>query len=103
MPFRTPFRPIPISNILIKGIVSPHADNFVINIQSGPEFLSNQVNLHFNPRFKMFPVVVRNSRRNGSWGSEEKSGGNPFKRGSFFEMTIVVDHDRFRVIFYFLK
>jgi hypothetical protein len=78
--------------ITIGGVVSPHADRLEYNL------LTNQGNvaLHINPRFHD-NVNVRNSLVNGGWGSEERHGPLILQRGAPFELTILVQQDKYIV------
>lgn len=87
--------------IQISGEI-PHSSNrFDINIQSGNGHPSDNVQLHFNPRFDdpytPEPVVVRTNRHCGGWGGEERDSGSPFRRGMRFEILILIEESEFKV------
>ena len=43
-------------------------------------------------------MVVRNNRRAGNWGTEERNAFHfPFLKGSAFEISILVENTEFRV------
>ena len=53
---------------------------------------------HFNPRFDE-QVVVRNTKKGGVWGSEERQQPYfPFRHGQEFKMVIFSDPEKFQVI-----
>lgn len=52
--------------------------------------------LHFNIRFNE-NCAVRNSLQNGSWGSEERTGGMPFQKNYPFEIIILCQHHHYKV------
>uniref|UniRef100_A0A8D2E1H2 Galectin n=1 Tax=Sciurus vulgaris TaxID=55149 RepID=A0A8D2E1H2_SCIVU len=80
--------------VIIKGYILPTAKSFAINFKVGS---SGDVALHINPRMGE-GSVVRNTRTNGSWGSEErKIPHNPFGPGQFFDLSIRCGLDRFKV------
>ena len=58
--------------------------------------LNEDVALHFNPRFKE-NCVVRNTRINGKWMSEERDGGMSFFPGRTFELRITVKPNCYEV------
>lgn len=80
--------------VIVHIEVPHHADKFSINFCKGRDHHSETV-LHFNPRFHD-NSVVRN-HFHGSWGSEEKHGGNPFRKGERFEVEFDVKGDEIKV------
>ncbi|KAM9320053.1 galectin-9-like [Gastrophryne carolinensis] len=84
----------PNKSIVIRGTVSGHPKRFHINLKfhGGTAF-------HFNPRFDE-RTIVRNSKLNNSWGSEERqmpSCGMCFAPGQSFVIEITAEHHAFRV------
>ncbi|KAM9005287.1 galectin-9 isoform X3 [Sarcophilus harrisii] len=86
LPFSTliPGGLYPSRNIIVSGSILLTADMFTINLRCG-----NDIAFHLNPRFKE-KAVVRNTKINYSWGSEERSlpGFMPFIQGQGFTILI---------------
>ncbi|BFZ12326.1 hypothetical protein BsWGS_15366 [Bradybaena similaris] len=80
--------------IVIQGVTSHHANNFLVSLSVGRDH-NSETPFCFNPRFDQ-NEVVRNHNSNG-WGSEEKHGGFPFYKGSPYEIKIVVRHHGYQV------
>uniref|UniRef100_A0AAY4C3L7 Galectin n=1 Tax=Denticeps clupeoides TaxID=299321 RepID=A0AAY4C3L7_9TELE len=60
-----------------KLLNSPERDCDVFQIELGSD--SNNMALHFNPRFETEEnVIVCNSKRDGNWGEEQRESKNPF-------------------------
>ncbi|XP_023207353.1 galectin-4-like [Xiphophorus maculatus] len=76
-------------SIYIQGSVPENITRFRINLLCG-ESDSSDVALHFNPRFDGWDKVVFNSRKGGSWMSEEKIHKMPFSKGKPFELVIMI-------------
>ena len=74
---------------------------FTINLQTGPGNDSHNIPFHFSVRFDdpaSGHVVVRNDRRGGSWGNEERNAFHfPFHKGAAFEISILIEHHEFKV------
>ncbi|CAL1527147.1 unnamed protein product [Lymnaea stagnalis] len=83
------------TDVVISGRTHPNFDRFSINLCSGPN-LDHDCALHFNPRFNN-GKVVRNHKQFGNWGTEETSGGMPFRRGHTFEVHLKVEHHGYKV------
>ncbi len=60
------------------------------------------VALRFKPRFKKKTEVIRNTRSGYVWGRQEAwlPGFFPFQRGHNFEVIILCDKDKFKVLIY---
>ncbi|VDI67660.1 galectin-9 [Mytilus galloprovincialis] len=83
--------------IIIQGTVPFHENAFTINLMSGSSLNpQSDTALHFNIRFNE-NCAVRNSLQNGSWGSEERTGGMPFQKNYPFEIIILCQHHHFKV------
>ncbi|XP_038074670.1 galectin-9-like isoform X2 [Patiria miniata] len=75
--------------ITMKLTVSPAPNRFAINLNGayyGPQ--QDDIAFHFNPRFAE-RTIVRNSKRNGKWGGEERGGAFPFAPSGTHEVTIL--------------
>ncbi|PWA22344.1 hypothetical protein CCH79_00018228 [Gambusia affinis] len=83
-------------SIYIQGSVPEHITRFLINLLCG-ESDSSDVALHFNPRFDGRDKVVFNSRKDGSWMSEEKIRRMPFSKGEPFELVIMITSKGFQI------
>uniref|UniRef100_A0A2I9LP00 Galectin n=1 Tax=Centruroides hentzi TaxID=88313 RepID=A0A2I9LP00_9SCOR len=79
----------------IRGTVNHGAEEWVANIQCGPG-KHDDIVLHFNPRFQD-RNVVRNTRSDDNWGSEEKKGKMPFEEGEQFYLQIAVSSEEFNI------
>lgn len=65
----------------VRGEVAPDAKSFVLNLGKD----SNNLCLHFNPRFDMhgdINTIVCNSKDGGAWGAEQRESAFPFQPGS---------------------
>ncbi|XP_060042464.1 galectin-7-like isoform X2 [Erinaceus europaeus] len=82
--------------VKIRGTVPENADRFhvdlVCSMGQDPD-----IALHFNPRFNENKVIF-NSRKSGSWGTEEFGHNFPFRYGQAFEVLIITDQEGFKVI-----
>ncbi|XP_074119775.1 galectin-9-like isoform X2 [Sminthopsis crassicaudata] len=74
----------PSRNIIVSGSILLTANMFTINLRCG-----NDIAFHLNPRFTE-KAVVRNTKINHSWGSEERSLPSfmPFIQGQPFTVHI---------------
>lgn len=77
----------------IRGTVNHGAEDWVANIQCGPG-KHDDIVFHFNPRFQD-RNVVRNTRSDDNWGTEEKKGKMPFEEGQQFYLQIAVSSEDF--------
>uniref|UniRef100_A0A0L8FVV4 Galectin n=1 Tax=Octopus bimaculoides TaxID=37653 RepID=A0A0L8FVV4_OCTBM len=85
--------------ITIQGQTSHHHSRFSINFCSSPisEPLPDTI-LHVDLRFNDF-CIVRNSLYWGSWGSEERDGCFPLRKGELFEAVILAENNGFKIAF----
>uniref|UniRef100_A0A3B3V7P5 Galectin n=1 Tax=Poecilia latipinna TaxID=48699 RepID=A0A3B3V7P5_9TELE len=83
------------ASVYIQGSVPENITRFRINLLCG-ESDSSDVALHFNPRFDGWDKVVFNSRKDGSWMSEEKIRKMPFSKGEAFELVIMITSKGFQ-------
>ncbi|XP_070591360.1 galectin-9 isoform X2 [Erythrolamprus reginae] len=83
----------PSKSIIVSGTVSPCAQRFHINLKAGSETA-----FHLNPRFDE-NVIVRNTKLNAQWGSEERHlpCGMPLFRGQPFTIWIQCQANCFNV------
>ncbi|KAF6094589.1 galectin 9 [Phyllostomus discolor] len=83
----------PGKSITVSGTVLPSAQRFHINLRSGSD-IAFQINSRFNEN-----SVVRNTRINGSWGTEETylPGSMPFSRGQGFSVWIMCEDTGYKV------
>ncbi|KAG3290979.1 galectin-1 [Ictidomys tridecemlineatus] len=74
----------------VRGEVAPDAKSFVLNLGKD----SNNLCLHFNPRFNAFGdanTIVCNSKDGGAWGAEHREPAFPFQPGSVVEVFFSFD------------
>lgn len=90
--------------ITIFGCISDDADRIAFNLNSASTFKQRHKThtelhnclLHINPRVKD-DITVRNTMTDGSWGEEERSGNNPFKKGQEFCLRILCTPDDYMI------
>lgn len=93
------------SKLYIQGLVpqlsarKPEQAGFSVNLQRGAEDKDkSDIFLHINPRFGPdTKVVVRNSRKGKSWGSEEREGDSPFNPGRPFLLVITATAEGYKM------
>lgn len=83
------------TDVVINGRVNPNATRLSVNLCVGPTY-EQDCAFHLNPRFDE-GHVVRNHMQGGSWGVEERAGGNPFRRAMGFEMHMKVTQHGYKV------
>ncbi|XP_058857138.1 galectin-9-like [Acipenser ruthenus] len=85
--------------ITISGRVLPGSERFVVNLQCGSHQSPRpDIALHFNARYEgSQQYVVCNTLQNQNWGSEERKHEMPLQRGSSFTLTILVNHNAYKV------
>lgn len=59
-------------------------------------FTHENVYCHIGIRYHQ-NAVVRNSKRDGQWGMEERAGGMPFSPGKPFVLTVIAQRDGFEI------
>ncbi|KAF0876440.1 LEG4 protein, partial [Crocuta crocuta] len=70
---------------------------FSVNLVAG-QHAGADIAFHFNPRFDGWDKVVFNSMQGGRWGSEEKKRSMPFRKGTAFELVIMVLAEHYKVV-----
>lgn len=80
------------SIIEVKGVVNEDANRFTINFRTS----KRDVAFHFNPRFTD-DVVVMNTKREGTWQTEERVPCCALQRGKEFDLIIMVESEKFMV------
>ncbi|XP_027621424.1 galectin-7, partial [Tupaia chinensis] len=80
----------------IQGIVPEKANSFYVNLLCS-EGEDADAALHFNPRLDTAEVVF-NSKQRGSWGTEERGSGVPFRRGVPFEVLLIATDEGFKAV-----
>lgn len=78
--------------LLLSGVPEKKAERFSINLVTSTGDIAIQV----NPRFKQ-KEVVRNAKKSGEWGNEEKESTFPFKHENVFDLVIVNESYSFQV------
>lgn len=64
---------LPGSKLKLDISIPANADGFIMNLEG-----KRTIAFHFNPRFDV-QQVVRNTKRDGEWGLEERDGVFPFR------------------------
>jgi len=78
--------------IQVKGTINSDGNNFAINLITA----DGDKPLHFNPRFGS-GVVVMNTYKSKEWGAEERVPCCDLQVGQPFDLTILVESDKFMV------
>lgn len=79
---------VPGTSITVTGRIGSNADKITVNLLAYSTYKSQNIGLHFNIRFSE-SVVVRTSKIDNVWGTEERDGGCPFTKGKNFTLKIV--------------
>ncbi|XP_055599696.1 32 kDa beta-galactoside-binding lectin-like [Uranotaenia lowii] len=81
--------------IIIRGRMTH--DQFNINLQSGPNVNPrDDAPLHISIRVKD-QVIVRNTYQFRTWGIEERHGGCPIQKKSYFDVQITVKPEGYSI------
>lgn len=81
-------------SVYVFGKIAKDANRIRVNLMCGGDVGADDVALQLNPRFPS-NEVIRNTRINGVWGEEDKTGGFPFKQGDYFSFKITCTQDHF--------
>lgn len=71
---------------------------FAIDFECGG---SRNIALHLNPRLRE-RVFVRNSKKSGDWGEEDRDGPQLFAPGAEFKLQIECQEEGFKVNLYLI-
>lgn len=85
---------VPGTSITITGRVGTNADRLTFNLLAYSTYKNQNIGLHFNPRFSE-NVVVRTTKIDNIWGTEERDGGCPFAKGENFTLKIVCAEENY--------
>uniref|UniRef100_UPI00398E9824 galectin-2-like n=1 Tax=Pristiophorus japonicus TaxID=55135 RepID=UPI00398E9824 len=80
----------------IQGRIRDDADKFAVNLGSCVDHIA----LHFNPRFhdeRDGAVIVCNSKRHGSWESDQRDSNFPFSHGAEVKIQITFTGENFEI------
>ncbi|XP_053356100.1 galectin-6-like [Clarias gariepinus] len=80
--------------IVFQGTVPVDATSFEINFMTGPTE-NDDIAFQYNPRIG--DVTALNSKRNGSWETQESACHNPFTRGGAFIILAVINSEGYQV------
>ncbi|KAI5625702.1 galactoside-binding soluble lectin 9, partial [Silurus asotus] len=84
-------------SITVSGRVSPSANRFHVNLQCGSRPDAN-IALHFNPRYDSFQgYIVTNTKKNNSWGLEERIHKALLPQGNNFTLLIIVTSQSYKI------
>ncbi|KAF7700073.1 galectin-9-like [Silurus meridionalis] len=84
-------------SITVSGRVSPSANRFHVNLQCGSR-PDATIALHFNPRYDSFQgYIVTNTKKNNSWGVEERIHKALLPLGSNFTLLILVTSQSYKI------
>jgi len=78
--------------MLLSAVPEKHAEWFSVNFVTA----QGDVALHLNPRFHK-KEFVRNTRKGGDWGNEEKESTFPFKHECIFDLVVVNESYSFQI------
>jgi hypothetical protein len=81
----------PGKKLFITGVPDRDAKSLQINL-----YARDDIAFHYSVRFPD-KVVVRNSKRGGSWEKEEREGKFPFAKDKQFDIVIVSEHDGLQI------
>jgi len=79
--------------IQVKGTINADVQRFAINLKTA----DGDNALHFNPRFGDGVVVMNTYKQDGGWGGEERVPCCDLQSGAPFDLTILVESDKFMV------
>ncbi|KAF5896902.1 uncharacterized protein DAT39_013383, partial [Clarias magur] len=86
--------------VVFQGTVPVDATGFEINFKSGPSD-SDDIAFHYNPRIG--DCTALNSKRNGSWETQENACHKPFTRGGAFIIIVIINREGYEVFVNGLK
>ena len=97
----SPLQPLPdfaAGRIVYIHATAPEEETFAIDfVSSSPyNYTTDNMPFHISVRFQE-DAVIRNTKTNGRWGTEEREGGMPFYPGRPFVVTVFVQKDGFEV------
>ncbi|CAH0390168.1 unnamed protein product [Bemisia tabaci] len=85
----------PGSKLIVEGMpLEDDPNRFAIDLECGG---SRNIALHLNPRLRE-RVFVRNSKKNGDWGEEDRDGPQLFAPGAEFKLQIECQEEGFKIL-----